>query len=92
MTEGDVVLTPLPPADGQVKNRSASHPERSNKMTVKETAIRTIQQLPQDATWEDIQERINFVVGVRKGLRELDEGEGIAHEKVREEFAEWLSS
>ena len=46
-------------------------------MTTKEVAIRSIQELPEEATWEDIQERINFVAGVRKGLRELDEGKGI---------------
>jgi len=60
-------------------------------MTVKEIAIKTIQQLPADATWEDIRERINFVAGVRKGLRELDEGKGVAHQIVKEEFAEWLT-
>jgi len=61
-------------------------------MTIKEAAVRSIQELPEDATWEDIQERINFVAGVRKGLRELDEGKGISHERVREEFREWISS
>jgi predicted transcriptional regulator len=61
-------------------------------MTSKEIALKTIEQLPEDASWEDIQERINFVAAVRKGLRELDEGMGIPHEKVREEFAEWLSN
>lgn len=61
-------------------------------MTTKEIAIRSIQELPEDATREDIQERVNFVAGVRKGLRELDEGKGIPHERVREEFREWLSS
>lgn len=60
-------------------------------MTTKEIALRTIEQLSEDASWEDIQERINFVAGVRKGLRELDEGKGISHEKVKEEFAEWLT-
>ena len=60
-------------------------------VTTKEIALRTIEQLPEDASWEDIQERINFVAGVRKGLRELDEGKGISHEKVKEEFAEWLT-
>jgi predicted transcriptional regulator len=59
-------------------------------MTTKEVAIKTIQELPEKATWEDIQERINFVAGVRKGLRELDEGKGIPHERIREEFSEWL--
>jgi predicted transcriptional regulator len=61
-------------------------------MTSKEIALKTIEQLPENASWEDIQERINFIVGVRKGLRELDEGRGIPHDKVREEFAEWLTS
>jgi predicted transcriptional regulator len=61
-------------------------------MTTKEIAIRSIQELPENATWEDIQERINFIAGVRKGLRELDEGKGIDHQRVREEFKEWLSS
>ncbi len=60
-------------------------------MTTKDMAIRTIQQLPEDAMWEDVQERINFVVGVGRGLRELSEGKGISHERVREEFSEWLS-
>jgi len=65
---------------------------RGEDMTIKEIAITTIKQLPEDATWEDIQERINFVAGVRKGLRELDEGKGVAHDKVKEEFQEWLLS
>jgi len=60
-------------------------------MTTKQIALETIEQLPEDASWEDIQERINFVAGVRKGLRELDEGKGISHDKVKEEFAEWLA-
>ncbi len=60
-------------------------------MTTKEIAIRSIQELPEDASWEDIRERINFVAGVRMGLRELDKGKGIPHEKVREDFREWLS-
>lgn len=60
-------------------------------MTSKQIAIQTLQQLPDDATWDEIQERIRFVAGVRSGLRELDEGKGIPHERVREEFAEWLT-
>ena len=61
-------------------------------MTTKEIAIKSIEELPEDATWEHIQERINFMAGIRKGLRELDQGKGVPHEKIREEFSEWLSS
>ena len=61
-------------------------------MTSKEIALQTIEQLPEDASWEDIQERINFAAAVRKGLHELDEGKGISHEKIAKEFAEWLAN
>jgi predicted transcriptional regulator len=61
-------------------------------MTSKEISLKTIERLPEDASWEDIQERINFIAAIRKGLRELDEGKGISHDKVRQEFAEWLTN
>ncbi len=60
-------------------------------MKTKDIAINTIRHLPDDADWETIQERINFMAGVKKGLRELDEGKGIEHGRVKEEFSEWLS-
>ena len=61
-------------------------------MTSKEIALKTIERLPEDASCEDIQERINFIAAIRKGLRELDEGKGVSHDKVRQEFAEWLTN
>ena len=61
-------------------------------MNTKDMAIEVIKRLPDEASWDDIQERVNFVAGVRKALRELDEGKGIPHDRIREEFAEWLSS
>lgn len=53
-----------------------------------EIALTMIEELPENASWEDILERTNFVVGVRKGLRELDLGKENPHERVTEEFAE----
>ena len=60
-------------------------------MTTKEIAIETLKALPEDATWDTIQERINFMAGVRKGLQEIDEGKAIPHQRVKADFAEWLS-
>jgi predicted transcriptional regulator len=60
-------------------------------MTPKEIALKTIQPLPDNASWEDVQERINFVAGLRKGLSELDAGQGIAHEEIKAELGEWLA-
>jgi hypothetical protein len=53
-------------------------------MTAKEVALKTIGRLREGVSWEGIQERINFIVAVRKGLRELDEGKGIAHDKIKD--------
>jgi predicted transcriptional regulator len=60
-------------------------------MTTKQIAIHTIEDLPEEASWDDIQERINFVAGVRKSLQDLDEGKYVPHDRVKEDFAEWLS-
>jgi len=60
-------------------------------MSVKEIAIDTIKNLPDNATWEDVKERIEFVAGIRKALKELDEGKGIPHNQIEEESSSWLS-
>lgn len=58
-------------------------------MTVKDLAIQTIQQLPDDADWALIEEKIHFIAGLRKGVYEFDQDEGITHAQVKEEIAEW---
>ncbi len=60
-------------------------------MLVKEIAIDTIKNLPDNATWEDIKERIEFVTGIRKALNELDEGKGIPHDQVEKESSSWIT-
>ncbi len=60
-------------------------------MTVKELAINTIKNLPDNAIWEDVKERIEFVTGIRKALNELDEGKGISHGQVEKESSSWIT-
>ncbi|MBN1510361.1 MAG: hypothetical protein JW955_26165 [Sedimentisphaerales bacterium] len=54
--------------------------------------MKTIVQLPEGVSWEEIQERINFIVAVHKGLRELDEGKSIPHDRIKEELSGWLTN
>jgi len=61
-------------------------------MTTKAIVLKTIEPLPEDASWEDIQDRINFVLGVREGLRQIDEGQEISHDEIGEEFGQWHSN
>ena len=60
-------------------------------MTVKQHAIKSIQELPDDVEWEDVKERIEFIAAVEKGLKELDAGQGIPVEKIEKEIKEWTS-
>lgn len=60
-------------------------------MTVKEHAIQTIQNLPEDADWEIVKERIEFIAAVEKGAKELDSGLGIPVEEIEKEIKEWTT-
>ena len=60
-------------------------------MTIKEHALQTIRNLPEDADWEQIKERIEFRSSVEKGLKELDDGRGIPVEMLEQEIKEWTT-
>ena len=49
---------------------------------VKEEVIQMIKSLPDEVTIDDIMAELYFKIQVDAGLRELDEGKGISHEKV----------
>jgi len=57
----------------------------------KERVIQIIQQLPDNVTIDDIFSELYFKLQVDSGLRELDEGKGISHQKVKERMSKWTS-
>jgi predicted transcriptional regulator len=61
-------------------------------MTRKEIAIKTIQDLPDSATWADIEDRIRFLAGIDMGLADIRAGRVVPHEQVRESLKKWLSA
>ncbi len=58
---------------------------------VKEQVIRLVQSLPDDVTVDDVIAELYFKLQVDAGIRELDEGKGIPHEKVEERLSKWLT-
>ncbi len=58
---------------------------------LKQQVIKVIESLPEEATMEDVMEELYFKLQVDTGLKELDEGKGISHEKVRKQMSPWLS-
>ena len=61
-------------------------------MTEKELVLETIRALPDNCSFEEMAERIEFMAAVQKGLDQLDRGEGIPHEEVKKQLASWLTS
>ena len=57
----------------------------------KEKVMQMIQQLPDDVTVDDIFSELYLKLQVDFGLRELDEGKGIPHQKVKEHMSKWIS-
>jgi predicted transcriptional regulator len=61
-------------------------------MTNKDLAIKTIQELPDSATWADIEEPVRFLAAIDKGLEDIRAGRVVPHDKVRESLRKWVQS
>ena len=62
------------------------------RMTEKEMVLKTVRELPDDCSIDEIADRIEFLAAVHKGLDQLDGGEGIPHEEIKKQLASWLMS
>jgi predicted transcriptional regulator len=51
--------------------------------SIKEAARRSVEQLPEDATWEDLQDEIYFPQAVEAGLKDSREGRTLPWEEAR---------
>jgi predicted transcriptional regulator len=58
---------------------------------LKEQVIRMVEDLPEDATIDDVMAELYFKLQVDAGLKELDEGKGIPHEEIEKRMAKWLT-
>lgn len=54
----------------------------------KERAMEAIRDLPEDATVEQVMERLYFLAKVEEGLRQADAGQTISHEEARRRVLE----
>lgn len=54
--------------------------------TLRERAIDLIQQLPAEASVEEMMEKLYFLSKVERGLRQIDAGEVVSHEEAKRRF------
>ena len=61
-------------------------------MTQKKLVLDAISDLPDEASLDEIAERVEFLAAIQKGIDQLDRGEGVPHEEVKRQLATWLTS
>jgi len=60
-------------------------------MSQKELVLEAIQELPDDASIDQIADRVEFMAAIQKGIDDIDRGDTIAHEDVKRQLATWLT-
>jgi predicted transcriptional regulator len=55
----------------------------------RDKAIETINELPQEFDLDELFERLIFAEKIDKGLKQLDDGKTVTHEKVKEITKKW---
>jgi hypothetical protein len=59
-------------------------------MSSREIAMDLIQKLPEGVSLHEIAREIEFIAGVREGFEQLERGEGVPAENVRDLIPSWL--
>jgi predicted transcriptional regulator len=60
-------------------------------MSDKQLVVELLNRLPADAKLRDIGREIEFLAAIREGEEQADRGEVVPHERVKKEFASWIS-
>ena len=55
----------------------------------RDKAIETVKEFPQEFELEELIERLVFLEKVEKGLQQVEQGQTIPHEKVKEMTKKW---
>lgn len=60
-------------------------------MSQKELVIEAIRELPDDASIEQIADRVEFIAAIQKGMDDIERGDSIPHEDLKKQFVAWLA-
>jgi predicted transcriptional regulator len=60
-------------------------------MSQKELVLDAIQELPDDASIDQIADRVEFLAAIQKGINDIDRGDTVPHEEIKKQLAAWLT-
>ena len=65
--------------------------QSDHRMTAKRMVLEAVEQVPEDASFDEIARRLEVVAAIQKGLASLDRGEGKSIDDVEELVASWTT-
>jgi predicted transcriptional regulator len=61
-------------------------------MTPKQKTLRALETLPEDASYEELQEEVRILAALEEAEVDIREGRVVSHEEAKRKLAEWTSS
>jgi predicted transcriptional regulator len=61
-------------------------------MTPKQKALQALGTLPEDSSYEDLQEELKVLAALEEAEDDIREGRVVAHEEVKRRLTQWTSS
>ena len=61
-------------------------------MTPKQKALHTLATLPEDSTYEEVQQEVRILAALEEAERDIEAGRVISHDEVKRRLATWTSS
>lgn len=60
-------------------------------MSAKEVVLDVISRMPEGISWEELMEELEILSDLRRANAEIDAGDFVTHEEVKQEIATWFS-
>ena len=60
-------------------------------MSAKQRVLRAIEELPEDAEFSEIREKVAFLAAVEEGEQAYRQGRLVSHQDVKQDLHRWLS-
>ena len=67
-------------------------PSYGSDMTPKQKTLQAIGTLPEDASYEQLQEEVKILAALDEGETDIREGRVVSQEEVKRRLAQWTSS
>jgi predicted transcriptional regulator len=62
-----------------------------NGLLTKRALLKSVKELPDQFTIDELMERLIVIQKVERGLKEMAEGKGVSTEEARKRLARWLT-